>query len=167
MKNTILPVATTICAMLIISCSGPLDDRLSDNNTNLSPTPQPISASTCTIGDGRATSLLIKNNDDFTWGEVNISLSKSGIDYAGTFEEFQPESVNPSTPLTNSYDFYVDYAPGSQGSGTSSSDPSSFRCHTCPERKPLGNFANLETVLITVSTPGPGQWSGSVLKCEE
>jgi len=165
-KNITVLAVTTVCAILVISCSGPLDERLSDN-TNESPTPQPISASTCTIGDGRATSLVIKNNEDFTWGGVNIYLSKSGVDYAGAFDEFQPESVNPSIPLTNSYDFYMDYTPGSQGSGAASADPSSFRCHTCPERKPLGNFANLETALITVSTPRPGQWSGSVPKCEE
>ena len=166
MKNTTSPLIITICAILIISCSEPLDDRLSDN-ANESPTPQPIAASTCTIGDGRATSLVVKNNDDFTWGEVNISLSKSGMNYAGTFDKFQPESIKPSTPFTDPYEFYVDHTPGSAGSGTSSSDPTSFRCHTCPERKPLGNFANLETVLITVSTPWPGQWSSSVPKCEE
>ena len=74
-KNITVLAVTTVCAILVISCSGPLDERLSDN-TNESPTPQPISASTCTIGDGRATSLVIKNNDNFTWGKVNIYLSK-------------------------------------------------------------------------------------------
>ena len=116
----------------------------------------------CTVletisGSYRAFLVVFRTNlNDFEWGGIKISVVRRGTEYTwtkGAPEFMPPEADTAASPSTVPKD-WINREPKHK-----------FKVIRDSLRR-MNFFNDLEKGNIQITSPGPGVWSGEIIKCE-
>ena len=146
----ILVLATITVATIQMACN-------SENNEAVIVV-RDLDAEICSQGEGRATSIIVKNLDESTWTDVVVTLVKGDLEYSYLLDTLAPENTTASQPILDSRLFSFEDLGGSA--------PSKITNTQEYERRLLHNFSNIQEASINISGPYIGKWNGEVKSCK-
>ncbi len=141
----------SITVLLMISITG----CFGSNEKPLGP-PVTLNAEFCKQGEATDAILYVKNLNDFEWGGIKISVVRRGTEYTwtkGAPEFMPPEADTAASPSTVPKD-WINREPKHK-----------FKVIRDSLRR-MNFFNDLEKGNIQITSPGPGVWSGEIIKCE-
>ena len=146
----ILLIATFIASAMQLGCR-------SENNEVVFEVIK-LDAEVCSQGEGRGTSILVKNLDDSKWAGVVVTLAKGDLEYSSLLDALPPENTIPAQPIIDSRLFSFEDLGGSA--------PSKVTNEQVHQRRLLHNFSNIQEASINISGPYIGEWNGKVIPCK-
>ena len=146
----ILVLATITVVTIQIACN-------SENNEAVIMV-RDLDAEICSQGEGRATSIIVKNLDESTWADVVVTLVKGDLEYSYLLDTLAPENTTASHPILDSRLFSFEDLGGSA--------PSKITNTQEYERRLLHNFSNIQEASINIAGPYIGKWNGEVKSCK-
>jgi len=117
-----------------------------------------LNAEICSQGQGRSTSIKVKNLDVSIWTNVVVTLAKGDLEYSYLLDTLAPENTIPAQPITDSRLFSFEDLGGSA--------PSKVTNEQVHQRRLLHNFSNIQQASINISGPYIGKWDGKVKTCK-
>ena len=116
-----------------------------------------LNAEICSQGEGRSTSIKVKNLDVSIWTNVVVTIAKGDLEYSYLLDTLAPENTIPAQPITDSRLISFEDLGGSA--------PSKVTNEQVHQRRLLHNFSNMQQASINISGPYIGKCDGKVKTC--